>query len=236
MDSKKLLNWYSGKEERELYVKTAILNIIIMLGSMLIAAIIWNISNVEQYSILKFAISDLGSFYRNPGYIMFSIGLIIAGIIFIPHALYFYRCLKPDIELLSKISLLFFLISSVGITLVGVFPHDIYYLAHTIAAVMAFGGLVIATLFMTFPLLKKLLRKAEWPSLKILILFLTPPVVIFISTAILIGLPFINDLSNNIFSLDSLPDLWPLFEWLMMLSALYAVFGILLTSKPELGY
>ncbi|MHA1725926.1 MAG: hypothetical protein ACTSXH_14020 [Promethearchaeota archaeon] len=96
----------------------------------------------EQYSIFHH-VSNLGSKSANPnGYLLWNIGTVILGLLFIPHMLFihnYFISLSPRLGILNCV---FGIISSIGWSIVGIFRED-FITAHFISASIAFIGLLI---------------------------------------------------------------------------------------------
>jgi hypothetical protein len=217
--------WFLGKQSKEIYKKTITLNLIIVVVTLLVSILLYS----ESFSLYEHQISFLGSRRENPaGYLIFNIGFIIAGLIFIPHVFFLYQCLLPDIKILSQISILFLLLASIGLSFVGIFPSDFIYSTHMIAAVTAFGGIAFSMILMIFPFIKKILRNAEWPSIRIMLLFFCPLISIIVFTAIFVGVPVLEDFPNSI--LGEPPELWAICEWLIAITSMFWFFGMIYSS------
>ena len=94
----------------------------------------------ESYSILTNTISDQGCPLSNPdGYFLFNAGLILTGILMIPHFLYIFNVLKQIMPVFTLITIFFGIASSIGIILVGFFPQNIVPI-HAIASKIAFSA------------------------------------------------------------------------------------------------
>ena len=76
------------------------------------------------YSIVTHEISDLGSAKNPIGQWLFRPYFVIFGLLMIPHALYLYRCLYPDVLWGSRISIASLIGGMIGMMGVGIFPSD----------------------------------------------------------------------------------------------------------------
>ena len=95
-----------------------------------------------SYSIFNH-VSNLGSKSTNPnGYLLWNIGTIILGLLFIPHMLYIHNYFISSSPKLGVLNCIFGIISSIGWSLVGIFRED-FITAHFITASIAFIGLMI---------------------------------------------------------------------------------------------
>jgi len=96
----------------------------------------------EPYSIFNH-VSNLGSKSTNPnGYLLWNIGTVILGLLFIPHMLYIHNYFISSFPKLGVMNCVLGIISSIGWSLVGIFRED-FITAHFITASIAFIGLLI---------------------------------------------------------------------------------------------
>jgi len=96
----------------------------------------------KPYSIFNH-VSNLGSKSANPnGYLIWNIGTIILGLLFIPHMLYIHNYFISSSPRLGVLNCVFGIISSIGWSLIGIFRED-FITAHFITASIAFIGLMI---------------------------------------------------------------------------------------------
>jgi hypothetical membrane protein len=80
----------------------------------------------EPYSFLKNSISDQGCPLNNPnGYFLFNIGIIVLGLLLIPHFLYLSHVLRQIMPGVALITLILGLIGSTGMIFVGIFPKHL---------------------------------------------------------------------------------------------------------------
>ncbi|MHA1476363.1 MAG: hypothetical protein ACTSQ5_14410, partial [Promethearchaeota archaeon] len=96
----------------------------------------------EPYSIFNH-VSNLGSKSTNPnGYLLWNIGNVILGLLFIPHMLYIHNYFISSSPRLGVLNCVLGIISSISWSLVGIFRED-FITAHFITASIAFIGLMI---------------------------------------------------------------------------------------------
>ena len=96
----------------------------------------------EPYSIFNH-VSNLGSKSANPnGFLLWNIGTMILGLLFIPHMLYLHNYFISSLPRLGTLNCIFGIISSIGWSLVGIFRED-FITAHFITASIAFIGLLV---------------------------------------------------------------------------------------------
>lgn len=131
-----LLAFIIGQSSRKSYAFY-----LLVLLDMIIVIFAFSISIYPSpYSFLTDYISNLGIFYENPsGYLVFNLGLKIFGFLSIPLVFFIFREGRDE----SEISLIFTLISTIGIGFVGIFPGYIR-IPHLISASLVFGGFFIA--------------------------------------------------------------------------------------------
>ena len=127
----------------------------------------------NNYSIMKDTISFLGSKDddNNPeGWYWLSIAFIYAGLLLIPLHMYIYRKMKPIANFAARIGFFFFLLSSIGLILVAIFPDNrggSFYedldagKLHNLSALVAFGGLGFGILWYFLMLVKDQVPKMK---------------------------------------------------------------------------
>lgn len=94
----------------------------------------------DSYSIFTNTISDQGCPLSNPnGYLLFNVGLILVGILMIPHFLYIFNVLRQIMPVFTSITIFFGIASSTGIILIGFFPQNIVPI-HAIIAKFTFSA------------------------------------------------------------------------------------------------
>ncbi|QEE15178.2 hypothetical protein DSAG12_01002 [Promethearchaeum syntrophicum] len=171
----------------------------------------------EPYSLFNH-ISNLGSKSANPnGYLLWNIGTVILGLLFIPHMIYihnYFISLSPRLNILNY-SL--GIISSIGWSLVGVFRED-FITAHFITASIAFIGLLI-TLDLDFVIICN--RKSEFANkvhFRVILIHYILLNIIFLISIILPNLDyFFPDISLNSPWLTYPPWEWFYFTILLLL-------------------
>jgi hypothetical membrane protein len=110
-----------------------------------------------DYDWTQMDVSYLGSPYRNPaGWIFWSVGMFLTGIIMFTIVGYIRRKLVPIFKIHAKIGVLFFYLSSFGMILLGLIPQfkgGIFADLHFANALFAFGGLYFGTWTFCFHML-----------------------------------------------------------------------------------
>lgn len=222
--------WFLGKQEKNVYRKGILGILALFLGSIFLSILFYP----RNFSFLSTQVSSLGGFRpESPGYYLFTFGLIFTGILLIPHGLFLYQCLKDDLGILGYISVVLLFFASIGISLVGIFPTDLSYAAHLIAAIMAFGGIGLGMLFMLFPLIKMARNRMDWPSYKLIIILSLPLLITMVITGIIVGIPVGMQLLNGL-EIDE-PEIWALCEWFLVFTSVFWFFGLILTCDSELN-
>ncbi len=208
--------WICGNAEKSSYVKSITVMLAILLGGILSAALLYE----RPFSFLTIQISQLAELEDNPvGGVIFAICFIVAGVIIVPHAIYLYRVMQPDVKIASGISAVFIGGSGIGIIIVGLFPSNVNYTMHIVGAILAFGGIAMGALFSLLSIIKKISRKAVWPRPWQVILMYGQLVVAMMVTLFLVGIPLYGALSAGTFSSYNPPYWWALCEWLLLFSA-----------------
>ncbi|UYP48244.1 hypothetical protein NEF87_004529 [Candidatus Lokiarchaeum ossiferum] len=110
----------------------------------------------RPYSIFKNTISDQGSLLLNPrGQKVWNLGIICAGILFLPHVLYLSQIMCVGTPIASQILLITGSISSITFSFVGIFPAE-FKIPHCIFAGITFVGICLVANIYFFLNLKKL--------------------------------------------------------------------------------
>jgi len=105
----------------------------------------------EPYSPLFHNISHLGGFVHNPeGALLWNIGMVVVGILLLPHQLYLHKHLKtsfpgnnPSTQKVLKVGLGCRVIACLGIIFIAILPEDLG-IWHMIPAFGVFFGFLIA--------------------------------------------------------------------------------------------
>jgi hypothetical membrane protein len=112
------------------------------------------------YSVVNHAISELGMASVSPLAAVFNIGLIIGGIVFLFFAGGMRAALDSRLARLSRITAY---VTAVGTSLVGVFPGDVNFWGHLIAAqTFFFGGMLMVLGFSLAIFRQKDPRIGKW--------------------------------------------------------------------------
>ena len=171
----------------------------------------------EPYSIFRNTISDQGSIFLNPsGYKLWNLGMIILGILTIPHFLYLYNILKSLSVVFSILSTALGIVCSISLSFVGIFPLD-FRTPHLVFAGICFIGIFIkanADLIL-FIIERKKQRKQKFNSrLPNIIVIGIYSVIFNISFFMLVITYLIND------------SIVPFWEWVYFIAILVWMFGI----------
>ncbi len=226
-----LRTWLNGNAGKSSYVISISIVLAILLGGIFSAALLYE----RPFSFLTVQISQLADLGDNPvGGLIFAACFIIAGIIIVPHAIYLYRVMQPDVKVASGIAAIFIAGSGIGIMIVGIFPSNVNYTMHIVGAIAAFGGIALGALFSLFPNLKKILRKAPWPKPWQVLVTYGQLLAATLVTLFLVGIPLLNELAAGTFSSDNPPVWWPLCEWLLLFSAVaWAILMVFMAPKTR---
>jgi len=116
----------------------------------------------EAYSMFNHAVSELGELGISELAWMFNIGMILAGILFIPFMIGFGLYIN---NIISKITAVVGVYSAASIVLVGIFPMNYIY-EHSVAAISFFlSGMVMTLLWAIAILVQKEVRVHKGLSL-----------------------------------------------------------------------
>ncbi len=225
-----LLTWIRGNAQKSTYVKSITIVLAILLGGISSAALLYEL----PFSFLTVQISQLADLQDNPvGGLIFAACFIVAGILIVPHAVYLYKVLLPDVKIASGISASFTAGSGIGIIIVGLFPSGVNYTMHIVGAILAFGGIFVGALFSLFPAIKKLVRKAGWPNPWLVVVTYGQLAIITMLALSLVGIPILNEIMAGTYTSDFLPVLWPLCEWMLLFSAVAWAVGMVLGAPKQ---
>ncbi len=223
--------WMRGNTSKSSYVKSISVVLSILLGGIFSAALLYEL----PFSFLTVQISQLADLQNNPiGGLIFAICFIAAGIIILPHAIYLYRVMQPDVKIASVVSAAFIAGSGIGIIIVGLFPSDVNYTMHIVGAILAFGGIALGALFSLFPNIKKLLRKADWPKPWQVVVTYGQLVAAILVTLFLVGIPLFAEISAGTFDSNYPPLWWAACEWMLLFSAVaWAILMVYMAPKQR---
>ncbi len=206
----------------------------------LFLALAWHLYPLENnYSIMKDTISFLGSSDgdNNPqGWPLFTVSLIIFGIMLTPVAIYRFKKLRKINKMFSIFSLLFYLIANLGLILIALFPDNggesfIQDLdagkLHNTVAMLSIGGFALAILvdFIVFLVdVRKngILNKKVW----------IPVYIVFFVVVVMTAYTQIYwelNCESNCWPGDGIYS-FPLWEWIVFLT----MFGVLFAKDLSL--
>jgi len=158
--------WSGNCSKREYLIYLSILLLIYLIGIIISA-----LKFPGGFSMTRVYISYLGGSDINPdGYIYYCIANFIVGFALIPHFIFLYKRLVPAMEFLSTFSCIWGVEGCIGFGLIGIFHQGILPKMHQITTYMAFGGFGICAFFCLFILIRKIILKHNWPSIKKFIL------------------------------------------------------------------
>lgn len=222
--------WVAGKADKKIYITTISLAVAIMFLGIILAALTYP----RTFSFYTVQISELASRNVHPlGSTLYLITFVIAGIIIVPHGVYFYKILLPDVKVISLLCGICIIVAGIGLALVGLFPSDVNYPMHVIGAIGVIGGIALCCLLSIIPIVRKLIRKAEWPKWWHLMFVYGPLFVVALYTAIFVGIPIIQQLNAGTFDPNYPPDVWEICEWLILLTAIIWTYGIIIIGKKS---
>ncbi len=116
------------------------------------------------FAFQKAAISNLGNPILNPGgWILFSIAMIGAGILFLPHVLYLYRAIRPVAPKFAKVFAFLLSFTPIGMIGAGIINEDLVFAVHYFLGGLYFGGIGLAAIFCFFFSLVRFKRR-DWHS------------------------------------------------------------------------
>jgi hypothetical membrane protein len=223
--------WIRGNAGKMDYVKSISFALLILLAGIFIAALLYE----RPFSFLTVQISELAALRDNPiGGILFDTCFIVAGLIIIPHSLYLYKVMLPDVKQASRVSAAFVVASGIGIIMVGLFPSDIYFMEHIVGAILAFGGVGLSALFSLPAIAKKLLRKEEWLKPWAVLVTYGQLVAVVLATLFLVGIPCLDVILAGSHDFTAALLWWPMCEWLLLLGAVAWAVGMIYSApKPR---
>jgi hypothetical membrane protein len=219
-----IIKWLVGKDTKSIYVKTLSIALIIFFVTLIYCAYVYPI----PFSFNDIQISYLGERFNSEGYLVFSVGFIVVGLLMVPHCLFFLQKLLPDLKLLSQICVFLLMVSSIGLSLVGIFPADGIYSMHIVAAMGAIGGIAFSAILLIPVMIKKYRSKTEenkaWNYKLILVIYAIMFAVIIFGV-IACAIPIIKELLAGTYIAHSYPPLWPITEWLIFFASVIFLFG-----------
>ena len=197
--------------------------VIIVLGTVIALLLYPN-----PYSMLTKSVSSLGNPFKNPeGYLYWNIAIFVTGIMLIPTLLYFYHALEPIAHITSKMFVIIGIVSSLGISGVGLFSEET--IIHYVFATAAFFGLAFAFSCNVYTLSKQLKEKAPWPKLWQVILIYAQLFLVmagFLTAFSIYGVYYFWDIYLFNFYL-------PFWEWLVLISNLVFVLALFMMIPQD---
>ena len=198
------------------------LSILVFAGFMGISWILF-----PNYNWTQMDISNLGHPELNPlGWIFWSIGLTLTGIIMLSITGYIKRRLIPIFNIHAKIGTFFYYLSAIGMIFLGLIPQfegDIFKILHYMFAGFAFGGLYLGTWTFCIHMLKdeEFKRKARVMT----VLAFGPSMGLALTQSIRLLVSFPNNQIPWIIEFS----LW---EWLLLFG-IFGAFVFLLFNLPK---
>ncbi len=183
----------------------------------------------SNYSMFKESVSSLGIRSENPrGYLVWNFGMIILGILLLPHFFYFYNSFHPIANITSKISVIISSISCVALIGVGIFPENTIY-PHYTCAIIAIFGFFVSFCHNLYILIKKRNEHDNWPNLKWLIIIYFQLIIIMV----LFIFALISFAIYHFYDVLLLNLNLPFLEWLVLISDLIYLIGIFCLIQEE---
>jgi hypothetical membrane protein len=224
--------WLKGQADKKSYIISMLITLAILLTGIFGAILLYQ----DDFSFLRIQISELAYPSVNPiGFYVFNTGMILAGILVIPHVPRLYRMLQPDMKILNIISAFFFGITGIGLIMIGLFPASGNYDIHIVGAFGSIGGIAVSCLFSMPSIIKKLIRKAAWPKWWHVLVTYGEMLIISTVSILLVAIPIIIELQAGTFDPAYPPAIWPLCEWLILMSSILWVCGIIFVSPKTIG-
>ena len=168
--------------------------------------------NGESYSMLNHFISELGEIGISHLALLFNIGLILAGGVFLPFLIGLGLYVENKI---AKIAMVLGIISAIAISLVGFFPMNFLLPHYLVAMTFFFGGMLTIAIFTIAIFLQK--------DVKIPKSFIIPGII---TVFVFIYFLFFIDVGDLSAIFTSRPDflLIAVFEWVVY----FAIIGYML--------
>ena len=112
----------------------------------------------SKFALFYTHISSQGSYVKNPdGALIWNIGMIIIGILYVPLFMYYYRCYSQNFPKYAHRGLVAGLCGSLSYIFVGLFPEE-YDIFHEIPSTIAFFGHIFSAYFY-YPALRTKLKQ-----------------------------------------------------------------------------
>ncbi|WP_457916772.1 hypothetical protein [Candidatus Lokiarchaeum ossiferum] len=198
---------------------------VIIVGYTIISLISQSLFPVK-YSILDFKISAQGSITSNPdGHILWNIGMIVMGLLLVPHMRYLNDGLKNSSPRFAEAINVLSITACIGFSFVGLFPREYPWL-HSIPAAIALYGFYFSLNMYLLLLIdqKKNERQTVWPKSWSFVLIFIPLNVVVIGNVLRSLLPsklWISQIDPRIYS-------YPPWQWSFLISIFLTFLGIFL--------
>ena len=127
------------------------------------------------YDFITMSISALGDPDKNPfpGWIFFSLAVCWIAVSTLPYYLHVFKQLKQYDGIIARFILVFCLVSSAGLFLLGCFSErEVTAIMHYIAAGMSFGGFFLAAIFWWIVIGKYLKMTNQWGKTRAMFIFI----------------------------------------------------------------
>ncbi len=225
MNRQSLVSFIQGKSQSKVYVISLIFNILFLFAFLAISIALYN----PPYRITEHEISHLDDYvFNSEGLWFFKIAMIGGGLWFLPLVFYLYREMKSFSKIFGTAAGFFYIISSIGMILIGFFPTYVSYIMHLVGAGFGFVGLLLAMVCTIIVVLLTFKRNFDMIIFVVSLVFYLPFLGVYISTIALAGYPVLVSMLEGAAFGSFTPDGWYLLEWLMFLSGMYSTIGTMI--------
>nr|MDO8117210.1 hypothetical protein [Candidatus Sigynarchaeota archaeon] len=175
-----------------------------------------------SFSILDDSVSTLGQSDQNPsGWVFFSIAMLFTSFSLIPVYEALYKKLHVINPPTSILIVLFYVITSVGIFMVGVFQEGgPFHSFHLYSAYFGFGGFFVSAVFTWFLLGKKIVMSSHHAKKHLLVAFCMQVTILSAGAAAFITNLVLSEMDIINFGGDPLGPYigFPFTEWMLVFS------------------
>lgn len=198
--------YFTGTSSKKQHALLLILALVILASFWITAQLLFE----GQYSPLNNTISNQGRTDYNPrGFIFFTLGCTISGLLLILHFIYLYRNYYPTLKLILQISFAAGLVGSFAFIFIGFVPGDINKPLHSFFARLAFGAFYASAFSLLAVMVRKIQLKEAWPSIKqVGIVYAIFGIILLL----VIIVPELDALATVLNVDERLFD-WPIWQW-----------------------
>ena len=206
---------------------------IFLLLALSLLAILWLTAQLlfdGQYSPLNNTISNQGRTDYNPrGFVFFTIGCAVSGLLLIFHFIYLYHNYSPTLKLIIIISTASGIVASVAFMFVGFIPGDINKPLHSFFARLAFSSFYVSAFSFFVVMLRKIQLKEAWPSIKKVGIVYA---IFIILLLLVIIIPELDPLAS-LWNLDERLFNWPIWQWTAFFNILIWLINVYLIIPAQ---